>query len=468
VFGGTSPGSAEIIGPNTGARHQFVNTSPARLELRMEGVRYAHQTFPGEVTVTLRANAPGASAQVRSATVRIAPWMVPSHLDKAERVFVVDLGPENMRFRTDLRRLVTAAGCQLSEFPSRDRWIQDCMEFGFSTVPGKGLRTVFRALRGNLLSTFPRSLLGPDLGYTDTAPSTLPTSLNFGGNIEVTPRVNASGKSYPAGRIYYGSGPRPDSWDSTKIEEFDPLVRDFLERQVVQKPIALDTNWLTVGHVDEVVTVVPAPGLKGFRLLLASPRRAYAILDRLALSSGSARMLVGRSLRRSGRVPVEKSVTDFLALQDDFNPELKYMVSAGLAAHSSTTLRRYNDNRQADVDRIRKILVAGLELTDADIIEIPAIFMPNPITPHRSDALIAGMVNMLVVNGHCIIPKPFGPIVGGDDQFEKDVREQLTPLGITVSFLDCWEEYHIQLGEVHCGTNVLREARTVKWWEFVP
>jgi protein-arginine deiminase len=78
------------------------------------------------------------------------------------------------------------------------------------------------------------------------------------------------------------------------------------------------------------------------------------------------------------------------------------------------------------------------------------------------------MVNMLVINSHCVVPKPFGPIVGGVDQFEKDVRDQLSPLNLTVDFLDCWEEYHVFLGEVHCGTNTLRKANAVKWWEFTP
>jgi protein-arginine deiminase len=66
------------------------------------------------------------------------------------------------------------------------------------------------------------------------------------------------------------------------------------------------------------------------------------------------------------------------------------------------------------------------------------------------------------------VPKPFGPIVGGVDQFEKDVRDQLSPLNLTVDFLDCWEEYHVFLGEVHCATNTLRKANAVKWWEFTP
>ncbi|MDT5127694.1 MAG: protein-arginine deiminase [Mycobacterium sp.] len=464
VFGGNSAGSAEIVGPKTGARHQFANASAPRIELSMEGVRYARRGFTGEATLTLRTTQPGAPTNVQTATVRVAPWIIPNHLDAAERVFVVDFGKENRRFRTELRALVQAAGCQLAETvqPS-DPWIQDCMEFGYSTAPGGSLRTVFRAPRPRPLQTFPRSLLGVDLGFVEEGVMD-DSTFNSTGNLEASPPVTVSGKQFPVGRIYFGPG--------RSGEPFEPDVREFLRAQLVQEPIELDTGWLTVGHVDEVTSFVPAPGGKGFRLLLASPRRAYAILDGLATTSGTAKMLVGRLLRAEyptrGRVNVERTVSKFLALKDDFNPELKALVKDGLVSHTPTTLRRFNDARQADIDAIKTRLTTGLELADSDIIEIPAVFMPNPIAPTLADALVPGMVNMLVINSHCVVPKPFGPIVGGVDQFEKDVRDQLSPLNLTVDFLDCWEEYHVFLGEVHCGTNTLRKANAVKWWEFTP
>jgi len=48
------------------------------------------------------------------------------------------------------------------------------------------------------------------------------------------------------------------------------------------------------------------------------------------------------------------------------------------------------------------------------------------------------------------------------------VRSKLTPLGLTVKFLDDWFEYHIAQGEIHCGTNTLRRPDPAKWkwWEF--
>lgn len=43
------------------------------------------------------------------------------------------------------------------------------------------------------------------------------------------------------------------------------VVQDFLWAQKVQEPIALFSDWLFVGHVDEFMTFVPAPDRKVLR-----------------------------------------------------------------------------------------------------------------------------------------------------------------------------------------------------------
>lgn len=46
------------------------------------------------------------------------------------------------------------------------------------------------------------------------------------------------------------------------------VVQEFLWAQKVQEPIALYSDWLVVGHVDEFMTFVPAPDRKVNTLLL--------------------------------------------------------------------------------------------------------------------------------------------------------------------------------------------------------
>ena len=66
------------------------------------------------------------------------------------------------------------------------------------------------------------------------------------------------------------------------------------------------------------------------------------------------------------------------------------------------------------------------------------------------------------------MPKPFGPRIGGVDVFETAVQNALG--SGNVIFIDDWELYHALLGEVHCGTNVIRvpPANYQQWWDYVP
>lgn len=50
------------------------------------------------------------------------------------------------------------------------------------------------------------------------------------------------------------------------------VVRDFLYAQQVQAPVELFSDWLSVGHVDEFITFVPASDAKVLQKPAASPQ----------------------------------------------------------------------------------------------------------------------------------------------------------------------------------------------------
>lgn len=450
IFDRRAAGATEIIGPKKGATFTFPDLIFMQREFGMEAVRYAGTDFDGEITITFTLTKGAKGTDTETGVVRVAPWIMPNHLDKAEKVFVVNLGAFNSRFITELSGHVSAAGCTLQQHTSNDQWMQDCMEFGLSGHPGTGFRSVMRAPRNRPLRTFPKTLRKADLGYHEHGSLNPDTTFDSTGNLECTPPITTkAGKNFPFGRIYFGPG-RP-------AETLDPDTKEFLEKQVVQAPIEIDTSWLLVGHVDEIISFVPAPGAKGFKLLLASPRLAYKILRDNQAVNGAAKMLTGRKFPDVSSKSAEVSIDDFLTTGI---PSVHSRLAAG-------HLEPYNDARQANLDSIRSQLESELGLDAADIIEVPVIFA-DLTTKDLADALTAGMVNMLVINGHCIFPKPFGPVVGGKDLFEDDLVQKLTALGLTPHSLDDWFEYHVLLGEVHCGTNTLRTPTTVKWWEFEP
>ncbi|NWY59599.1 PADI1 deiminase, partial [Chionis minor] len=211
-------------------------------------------------------------------------------------------------------------------------------------------------------------------------------------------------------------------------------VRDFLYAQKVQAPVEIYSEWLTVGHVDEFLTFVPAYDRKGFRLLLASPNACYKLFkEKQREGHGEATQLVGKGI-----------------------PAAWWGPPASLTGPSSL---------QRCIDWNRNLLKQELGLSEQDIIDIPQLFI---LKGSRADALFPDMVNMLVLGRHLGIPKPFGPLVGGRCCLEERVRALLEPLGLTCTFIDDFFSYHVLSGDVHCGTNVRRKPFAFKWWHMVP
>jgi hypothetical protein len=473
IFDRRATGAKEIAGPAKGDSFKFPDLKFTEKEFGVEALQYADDSFSGECTITFRLKKGGVDRIVEKATFRVAPWIMPNHLDTAEKVFVCESAEiptpsgiaTNATFRTGLDTFVKAAGCTLTTHKSDfDVWMQDCMEFGYSNLPKQGFRSVTRAQRPRPLKTFPKSLLAPDLGYHEhggaasmipaRSPGSKESTFNSNGNLECTPPGKSkAGKNYPFGRIYYGPG--------RAGEEMDDKVQEFLAKQILQEPIEINTNWLAVGHVDEFISFVAAPGAKGFKLLLSSPKRAYEILKATQAAHGSDKMLVGRKFPhwvgttlswRAAEVTIDKFLTAGIP-------------SLTLAA---ADVKSFNDDMQSKIDAERKKFEDEIGVEAGDIIEVPILYMPNADFPDTADAMTGGMVNMLVVNKHCLVPRPFGPEVGGKDLFQEDLSGNLAPLGLTVEFIDDWYEYHVQLGEVHCGTNTLRTPVVGKWWEFEP
>jgi protein-arginine deiminase len=124
---------------------------------------------------------------------------------------------------------------------------------------------------------------------------------------------------------------------------------------------------------------------------------------------------------------------------------------------------------------MRELFKTELELTDTDVLRIPGIFedvgsCPYSNAPLETAALIPGMLNLIVSNfageaPHIFVSDPFmranvdsqagDPLIAAFDA--------AMPAGYTVHHVDDWYTYHVNTGEVHCGTNVTRTP-TAEWW----
>ncbi|XP_050787284.1 protein-arginine deiminase type-3-like [Gopherus flavomarginatus] len=414
----------------------------------VEGLAFPDSDFSGLVSfhVTLLEvsdkNAPDTPIFTDTVVFRVAPWiMTPNTLQPLE-VFVCSMergSNPNGDFLEAMRALVRKANCKLTVCPEvenrRDRWIQDEMEFGYVEAPHKMFPVVFDSPRDRGLRDFAfRRILGPDFGYvTRVPPHGHVSSLDSFGNLDVSPPVTVQGKTYPLGRILIGSSlPRSDGRRMTKA------VRDFLYAQKVQPPVELYSDWLSVGHVDEFLSFVPASDRKGFRLLLASPDACYKLFkEKQREGHGNAAQFAG--LENVQTITIDEMLAD-------------------------KTLRSDSEYVQSCIDWNRHTLKEELGLTEQDIIDIPQLFMLNG---SRADAFFPDVVNMIVLGKHLGIPKPFGPIVDGRCCLEENVRSLLEPLGLVCIFINDFFSYHTLLGEIHCGTNVLRKPFSFKWWNMI-
>lgn len=187
----------------------------------------------------------------------------------------------------------------------------------------------------------------------------------------------------------------------------------------------------------------PEKGLLGFKLLLASPNKSYAILKRLEENGhGRAVLLEGKEL---GGERADISVSELL---------------------DQKSLAGDNYRYQGYIDWNRLVLKQALGLEEEDIIDLPALYERSKLA--RAETYLPNMVNMIVLGKHLGIAKPYGPKVQGKCQFEAYVEDVLGQYGLVCHFLDDFEIYFREFGDVHCGTNVRRQPFTEKWWNAKP
>ncbi|KAJ4927385.1 hypothetical protein JOQ06_015116 [Pogonophryne albipinna] len=427
----------------------------SEMKFYVEGLRYPDRDFDGLISINLSLlepisdGLPETPIFTDTAVFRVAPWiMTPNTLQPVE-VFVCCTS-DNYQFLKGMRNLVTKSGSKLKichEYMNRgDRWMQDELEFGYIDSPHHRFPVVLDSPRDRGLKDFPYDeLLGPDFGYvTRVAQREDVSSLDSFGNLEVSPPVTVNGKNYHLGRILIGVA----FPTATTGRNMTKVVQDFLWAQKVQEPVALFSDWLVVGHIDEFMSFVPAPDRKGFRLLLASPDAGYKLF---------------RGLQRDGHGQAKL----FEGLKDEEQQTVDEILNdKGLAAQ--------NNYVQSCIDWNRDVLKRELGLDDEDIIDLPILFKlvmeendnKKAETELRAVAYYPDMVNMIVLGKNLGIPKPFGPKVNGRCALEVEMCSLMEGLGLSCTFIDDFASYHIKLGEVHCGSNVRREPFDFKWWNL--
>ncbi len=388
------------------------------------------------------------------AKIRVAPWLMFGNLSPITRVFSNNVMPT---FVSGLTKLNTDASSEYKKITNwSDHWTQDYFQTGWTSVPrGDGIIQGMKVAnarpwgRCDAPSCWPinwlkKGYLGPDAAMIEIYKKAgTGNTYDSHGNHDLIPPYENGDKKFPYGRIIHGSGVLKET-------------QAFYAAQEVQGPqLIANTAWLYVGHIDEVFSYVPANTPRGWKLLAGSCTLARKMLEDASKAGyGNITMFKGQEWNTgSGNVDAEISIDEVLANQD---------------------LMAASQKSQAIIDDMVDQMKSEIGLTDDEIVEMP--FLIEDV----GDGMLAynpGTANSLVVGDYIGIPKPWGPVIGGTDLFEKDLLDRLGTAenelgadgkGLQVYFVDDWEWYHALAGEVHCGSNIdAPPPADEQWWKVL-
>ncbi len=392
---------------------------------------------------------------------RVAPWIQLPDTQKHTTIFAaVNQDDINADFLKDLKRKLKRVGAELTvltfDQSGDNAWVEDSIKFGYSALP-KAPRDMVCFGPGQGPTN--EDVLGSDLqGFHLQGPAQ--SSLDAFGNVQCSPPVKVrvpgrrSPELYPFGRIVFGGRLYGDYPQARQVMA---SLRSFLFSQKLQKPIEVFSDWLEVGHTDEVLSFVSVPrnrARQGFIVLLPSPARAFALLEYAVSQDPEVTLFKGKSRCDDGS-SAEVKVSDLLNNGD---------------------FREVNQRCQRYCNLNREILIGELDLAPEDICDIPQLFTgqdhcQSPVadfTDGRAGSFMPNMVNHLVLERTSVMPRPYGPRIGKNCLFEQDVIGSMKRYNRRVEFVDDWSSCYVNFGDVHCATNARRERFQQDWWTYKP
>ncbi|KAM0325135.1 hypothetical protein ACHAQA_007674 [Verticillium albo-atrum] len=396
--------------------------------------------------------------------LRVAPVLTHHHLQNVHQVLAVEGNttdtPFLLKFTKDLMAVVSDAG--ISDFykfnASDDIWAQDFVEPAYASMPGpKGsvsIRIMIRCpqderVAGRQLFEYYRQSGVGAVQHLGGARD----EINSGGNIEAIPPYRFNGTSWPAGRVILGN-------HGKQRHHITPL----LEAQETQFPIHVDTAWLGIGHVDEFLQFLPADNKRGWVAMIDDPLAGIQLLkDLKAAGHGS---LPAISRKNDTREPgQDENCNGFMC-----NGPIPVTAPTIAEALANEDLMSVNRRCAQRIEANIQILREQVGLTADDIIRLPSLFQQSAFAGEGSEilsvgAFFPGVINNLVLTGTgtCIAPNPWGPSVDGVDMMASAINARYAKIGLEVQYIDDWNTHHNFGGEVHCGTNSVRDP-SAAWW----
>ena len=318
-------------------------------------------------------------------------------------------------------------------FHSNDVWLRD---FGLWVQSKSKVYAVDACRSGDLpgLSSILARMASAELIVPEGLSDNM--SGNFGGNVIVTPNDVA----------IVGSTSQP-------------RLRDFLDDYGYEKRMVIvDTSWLEVGHIDELLVFLPLPGKEGkWAIVRSSGRLALSLLKQMEKSDFHKEVEKAvRNLRNCtiGALPEDEryEVTEMMTQLSLLNSHLQGRTSTSF--EYTPALIELNE----DVD---KMLDAAVQMVkevvkescpneqEPVVIELPSLFIDS-LNGARS--LAPNVVNLVCLDDELLIPCPLCSFL------RDETKKRLEQFGYKTHFIKTLT-YHALGGGLHCATTVLRRPR---------
>lgn len=170
------------------------------------------------------------------------------------------------------------------------------------------------------------------------------------------PFAGENDERFCQGGALLASPPVPGHPDGLLLvsKQMDERLKDFFRQQKVQTSggslIEVDTDWLKVGHVDEILAFVPSDGEKGFRLAIADPAGALKLLN--GVPPDRACFVQPGSAEASGAVLQSEARTVRLERALDPKKEWRWLrVWSGTGAGQTAHIAAVNGDR-VQIDKV--------------------------------------------------------------------------------------------------------------------
>ena len=373
--------------------------------------------WTGTSTVRVTFDTPDEPPSEQEVEVRVAPVTLTPAIAPVAEVYVATGRYDNAAFVERLRDILGSLEVPLVAHATGDwheMWMQDTMEIGIATADDASMHVVLAGLRN--ADTFPPTLLGPDVAVAEVGACRSMAGgdawIDWYGNLEVSP----ASTRWPQGRVLYGR-------NSLTGNAFHPDVVSFLAAQGTQSPIWIDTSWLLIKHVDEIVAFLPGRDGRGV-VLVPDPIEGLQLLGK----TGSSTAEVDR--RHEANTRIARAIGAML----DGEPRARVDDCAvGLL-----------DALGLDASRVVRLPVA---------FDVPASGLRDDGGVTNASSLWSNPVNALVVNGTVVCGS-----AGMTPEVQAICRQRFLDAGAErVEFIDdaVYQKNH---GNVHCATNARRLA----------